>query len=328
MFINRCLLFGSMFILSACMPLLTNHAASLPSLDNIQVGDIVITSSGNVEALFLSLALRVTQDDQNNYDHAEMVFSDLNGELSLGGVYGGQVSAGNLLNRLQGFQSFAIYRPIAPQQQRQKASEILRKWIYDPKINNAEFDYAFSYEPGKTDNFFCAGILNEAYRVSGLPLPFSNREWTPNHLSRHLEELLNAKFQGFLDISSIHHSKDYKKIFSWQRPNLKPDRIQRSKNIVLYLLKQYKQNWRLQPNDKVNIGVALINLPEGVKRLAYLRISLGLFRDDIFATWDRLDRRGQLDELDALEKDNLLTAIMDKYREKYFIFMANTIANN
>jgi len=323
------LILAGMLMLSACMPTYKDDVTLLPALDNIQAGDILITGSGDVESMFLSLALRTTQaNDQDTFNHAEMVFRDEDGDLSLGGVFSGQVNAGKLHSRLEDFTSFAVYRPLAPQQQRQKASEILRKWLSDPKIKNAKFDYAFSYEPGKTDNFFCAGIINEANRVAGLPLPFANREWTPNHLSQHLEELLDAKFQGFLDVSSILHSKAYTKILSWQHPDLKLERIRRSKNIVLYLLNQYKQDWKLQPNDKMNIGVALINLPEGVKRLAYLRISLGLFRDDVFATWNRLERRGQLEELDALEKDELLTAIMDKYREKYFIFMANTVANN
>ncbi len=307
------------FLLSGCMMLL-EPPPKLPQLTAFEEGDVVVTLSGGIVSWFVTLSFMPERAaSMMSFSHAEMVYRDAEGTLMLGGVFQDGVGRALLVDRMGKFHRIAVFRAKAPLKKRKKAAHILREWLEDPKIQDADFNYFFDYKPGKKAALFCAGIVNEAYRVAGLALPFSYLQWTPSTLTSHIEKIVGRKLSGLLDLFSIKESDHFTQVLVWennQENNM--DRVRRSKRIVLYLIQQYENGWRLRSSQGFNPFLKVVSLPDGIERLFKYKTSLKRFAQDIAATWHRLERRGELEGLDGAEKDALLGTICDKYREKYF----------
>jgi len=294
-------------------------APTLPDKLSLEEGDIILTTSGDVVSWFFTLALRTDhQKSVKPYSHAEMVFRDPKGQMMLGGVFGGQVNGAPLLSRLKIFHKFVVFRANAPLEKRKKAAHILKGWLKDRQVSKAEFDYSMSYEPGKRDQLFCAGLVSEACRIAGLEYPFGPRDWTPNGLTDHIEEIIDTRLKMLLDVSSIFNSQDYRLVLQWENDQSDKNRIQLSKKLVLYLLNQYHQGWKLKLGEEFNLFLSVFSPSQVEEQFARLRMSLTGFRDTVFNIWNRLSRRGVLDSMDDEERDALFTLVCDQYREKYF----------
>jgi len=311
-------LFLAILFLSGCMMPL-QPTPQLPDLSLFEEGDIFLTTSGNVQSWFFALVARDTIDGLTvPFSHAEMVFRNEEGEMMLGGVFGGSVQAENLAERFPEFYRVAVFRANAPLDNRKKTGLALLTMINDPQISTAEFDYSMSYSPGKTDTLFCAGIINESCRQGGLTYPFGLRKWKANGLTDHVEEILGTQFGDLLDLSSLYSSDRYRLILEWQNDQISRKTVDLSKKIVLDLLSQYENGWRLKTDKSFHLISALANLSPVEKQLVRLKSSLGGFSGDVMATWNRLSRRGNLDGLDEREKDILLDVVFKKYHKKYF----------
>lgn len=291
----------------------------VPDMVLFEEGDIVLTTNGNVQSWFFALAARTDNTEMRApFSHAEMVFRNSEGQMMLGGVFGAGVDAAPLGDRLKKFKRIAIFRANAPRKQRIEAAHILQTWMDDPHINEAEFDFSMNYQPGKRESFFCAGIVNEAYRVAGLQTPFGMRDWEPNHLTDHIEEILGRRLGGLLDINSIYYSGAFQLVLEWENDQVKQEKSELSEKIVRYLLKQYEQGLRLKIGKGYNLLLMLADFPNERERFARMSISLNGFRDDVFATWNRLSRRGVIDGLNCVEKSAVLDAIFEKFHGNYF----------
>lgn len=285
----------------------------------LEEGDIVLTTSGDVVSWFFTLAVR----DENSqtitdFSHAEMVFRNDKGQLMLGGVFGGQVNGAPLNSRLQMFQKFAVFRAHAPFEKRQKAATILQGWLKDRTINEAEFDYSMNYEPGKRDQLFCAGLVSEAYRLAGIGLPFGLRSWSPNELTFHIEEIINTKLKNLLDVSTIFNSEHFQLVVQWENDQINAEQVLLSKKIVLYLIEQYMNGWKLKVSDGFHLILSVFSPSQIEEQFGRLQISINGLRDDVFKVWDRLSRRGVLESMSKKEKDDLFTEICDRFRTDYF----------
>ncbi len=306
--------------LSGCM-MPFQPAPTMPDNLALEEGDIILTTSGDTVSWFFTLAVRDNQKKSvTDYSHAEMVFRNENGQLMLGGVFGGQVNGAPLYSRLQIFHKFVVFRANASVEKRKKAAQILQGWLKDRKVSEAEFDYSMSYEPGKRDQLFCAGLVNEACRIAGLEFPFGPREWIPNNLTAHIEEIIDTRLKSLLDVGTIFNSQDYKIVLQWENDQADNMRIELSKKIVLYLLDQYHQGWRLKLGNEFNLFLSVFSPSKVEEQFARLRMSLMGFQSDVFAVWNRLSRRGALNSIEESELNALFTMVCDKFREEYFSF--------
>ena len=311
-------LFPLLMVFSGCMMPL-QPAPTLPDFSLFEEGDIFITTNGTVQSWFFALAARDNSSDTSSpFSHAEMVFRNQEGEMMLGGVFSGSVQAENLTERFPKFYRIAVFRANVSFKKRQEAGQTLYTMINDPHTGNADFDYSMSYTPGKTDSLFCAGLINESCRLSGLSYPFGLRKWTSNTLTGHVEEIIGTQLRGLLDLSSLYSSDNYHLILEWQNDQINNTTVQLSKKIILYLLQQYENGWRLRTNEHFHLISAFANLSPVEKQALQLKSSLNGFGKDVITTWHRLSRRGTLEGLNENEKEALLEVVFKKYREKYF----------
>ncbi|WP_167320726.1 hypothetical protein [Desulfocapsa sulfexigens] len=288
----------------------------LPNLEVFEEGDVVVTFEGSIESWLFFLGGRPDNIESiHPFSHTEMVFRSLEGELMLGGVFDGMVNSALLRERIKKFRRIAVFRAKAGPEKRQKAARVLSGWLAkDSQVAKAKFDYSMNYQPGRTDEFFCAGIINEACRIAALELPFKSVALVPNELTRQIEVLLGVKFDKILGIDTIFSSNYYNHILSWENDQIDKDRIEFSKQIALYLMAQYEQGWRLKLSDGVHLFANMDTMP----KIGRAQMSLRSFQKAVFKTWNRLSRRGELEKLDTIGKTELLATICDKYREEYF----------
>jgi len=293
----------------------------LPDLSQLREGDIVLTTNGNARSWFFVLAANNSSSrDQKVFSHAEMVYRDSNGQLMLGGVFDGAMSGEDLRKRFEKFYRVAVFRANCSFEKRKKAADTLLAWLRDKRLSEAEFDYSMSYEPGRTDKFFCAGIINEAFRMVGFDYPFQLRSWDPNQLTIHIEEIVGTRLKGLLDINSIYRSNNYRLVFEWQNEQRVNKTVDLSKKTILYLLEQYEKGYRLLSTDEFHLGMAFVDPSEVEHQFAQMQRSLFRFSKDVISTWRRLARRGKLNGLTDAEREQFIRAVFTQFHEKYFYY--------
>ncbi len=306
-----------LFLTNCTMPLQPDP--TLPDAELFREGDIVITADGGVESWLIALAARSdTRVVKTPFSHSEMIFRNTDNQLMIGGVFSGKADSELLEDRFKKFHRAAVFRAITSQDSQIAAARVLQEMLTNTQIQNAQFDYSMSYEPGKTDQLFCAGIINESWQRVGLSTPFGPRQWHPNPFTRHVEEIMGNRMSNLLDLDSLYKSKDFSLVLEWENDQINTKRTQLSRKIVHYLLEQYELGFRLKESKEPNLLLALGGLSEEVEKLARVRISLTLFNNDVTSTWQRLERRGILEKATDDEKDNLIEAIFSKYHENYF----------
>ncbi len=292
---------------------------TLPDTTLFQEGDIVITADNGVESWLIALAARSdTRVVETPYSHAEMIFRNADNQLMIGGVFSGKADSELLENRFKKFHRAAVFRANTSRDTQIAAALTLQKMLNDTTVQDADFDYSMSYEPGKTDKLFCAGIINDSWQRVSVSPPFGPRQWQKNNLTSHVEEIMGSRMSTLVDLDSIYNSKDFYLVLEWENNQIHTSKAQLSKKIITYLLAQYELGFRLKTNKEPNLLLALGRLSEEVEQLARVRISLTLFNSDVTSTWQRLQRRGTLEQVTDDEKDDLIKAVFSKYHDKYF----------
>ena len=290
-----------------------------PDVTQLQEGDIVLTFSGAVESWGLALATHGDLADfQRPYTHAEAVFRGRKNRLMLGGVSEGRVRSRLFIRALPEFQHIAVYRSKHTSSRQQDAADLLARWVKDPQIRMAAFDYTLQDVPGRRDAFCCVGFLNEVYRNAGLEAPFIQIAWTPNAAGRHLGEILGFEFSTIIPVDSIAQHPDYEKVLEWQNEYVDTEQNTLQQKIAQQCLVWYEAGWRLKTSRQFHIGLALARLPRSIKQIERTQVQLRLFAKDVSDTWARLKRRGKLKGLDDAEKEDIRQAIFTKYRDRYF----------
>ena len=303
---------------SGCMPV-WRPMPPLPDLSRLEEGDIVLTFSGAIESWCLALSSGLDRDQgQIPYTHAEAVYRDGRGRLMLGGVSQGRVRSRRLKQAFPEFQHIAVYRANQPADRRKQAACLLRQWIANPNIRAATFDYTLQDVPGRRDKFCCVGFLNELFRCSALEAPFRVGEWTPNEAGRHFSELLGYDLSHIILVDSVEGHPGYHNVFTWKNERVDMKRSQLRENIAMQTLSWYDMGWRLKTSERFHIGLALAHVPEPVKRLDRTRSQLCQFACDVMKMWSRLERRGRIKGLDHAQQMDLLQAVCEKYRDRYF----------
>lgn len=291
-----------------------------------QDGDIVLSSS-NGPAYWI-LALSVSSQPEKlkiAYSHAEMVFTQPNGEKMLGGVFSRGVGADTLENRLDEFARFVVFRAKKPKQFRNEIGQRLFTMVNDPVYQQADFDFTFQDVPGRKDKFFCLGLLNEIHREFKLSVPFPYYPGEVNPLAKHFQTILNADFDKALEFESIFNNPTYNKVFEWENSRVhNAQDAWLAEHIARYTLAQYYEGWQLRELNEFNLLLAVADISQELDALARIRSVFREFIEQVSNTWKVMERRGQLDDLSENEKLSILSQISDKYREEYFIFVANT----
>ena len=307
-------------LLSGCVMAL-QPAPPLPDFTKLEAGDVVLTFSGSADSWLLALSASPAPDRLIiPYSHVEALYRNKEGQLMLGGVSRGRVRASRFEGVVKRLEHMAVFRADLPKAQRGRVAKILEGWVNDPRIQAAGFDYSFQDVPGRRNKFSCLGIINEAYRASGIEAPFIARPWTPNAVGRHLQKLLGVKLDKITAPESIFSNPRFYRVIRWQNANVDATKAGMRGAMLRMVLAWYEQGWRLRSADGFHLGLLLADLPDEVNQMARTRSQLRVFTLDVFKTWERMKRRGKTKNLNLKQRRVLLEAICIKYRGTYFIF--------
>ncbi|HRU07191.1 MAG TPA: hypothetical protein P5137_15600, partial [Candidatus Brocadiia bacterium] len=285
----------------------------------LQDGDIVITFSGTALNWVCALGSADPQEaDGPPYSHAEMVLREGNGPPLLGGISGGALRSRDLDDGLTGLERFAVYRARLPAAERSRPADVLRRWIRDPRISEAAFDYTMQDVPGRRDRFYCIGLLNEIHREAGMapPFPRTNRPHTP--LGDHFSAAVGARPEDIVAASSIQQNPLYERVAAWESPEAFSDQALAEEVAGRAVLAYYDQGWRLIPSSRPNLVLLAASVfsrpPEHADKAAAAAAALNLFGRDTRMAWDRMVRRGMGSGLSREEKRRVLEKVCLSFR--------------
>jgi hypothetical protein len=319
--VRTCLTICLMAWLSGCM-MPFEPGPVPPDTSLFEEGDLILTFAGSTQSWGIALCTDPTADTNDlPYSHVEMLFRDVKGHWMLGGISVGHVKDTRLSKAIKGFQHVGVYRSDASRENRTKAAELLKQWLKDPEICLAEFDYALQDVPGRRDAFCCVGFINELHRETGLAPPFTTQPWVPNAFGRHMEDLLNIKFQEITTVDSLKLNTHFTCIAQWHNNKRDPTIAHINETIARQGFQWYEEGWRMRTSQGVHLGLLVVNAPENLSNTVRTRAHITLFAKDVHRAWSRLSRRGQLQGLNESEKQAKLEAICLSFRERHMVFV-------
>jgi hypothetical protein len=298
-----------------------------PDFSLLKAGDVVVTFSGEPLAWFLATGGQVLEhrDDSVLFSHTEIVIPGKKGEWMLAGVSSGNVRSRPFKKALSEFQQIAVFRLREPIGGAAAAQQV-EKWLDDPEIRGAFFDYRLGGgESSETKKFYCIGFVNSAYRDSGFPPPFlpaKNPKETPS--IRHFSTLFHADIGKTPLAGSITQNPAYQKIFFWENMLMPEEQKWLNKMIARTGAQFYQEHWEIKPKKYrfTTIVLRLIKpihkLPPEVEMAAAFQASIRGFCKKVRAMWYRLERRGRLVGLTEEERVALVQKICEKYRDDFF----------
>ncbi len=293
---------------------------SPPDTSLFDEGDLILTFGGSTQSWGIALCTDPNAGTEDRpYSHAEMLFKDARGRWMVGGISVGHVKATPLSRAIKGFQHVGVYRSAAPRKERLRTAELLKQWLRDPKIRKAKFDYTLQDVPGRRDAFFCLGFINELHRAAGLEPPFTPQPWTPNAFGRHMEQLMNIKFQEISTVDSLKHNPHFSCVTRWRNNRTDPDAAQIEMTLARLGLTWYNQGWQMRTSEGPHLGLLLINAPERLSTTVRTRAHVTLFSQDVHRAWDRLSRRGRLKGLSEQERHAKLESVCLSFRDRHMV---------
>lgn len=305
--------------LSGCMALFGPGPAP-PDTSLFEEGDLILTFAGTTRSWGIAFCTNseAGRHDQP-YSHVEMLFRDAKGHWMVGGISVGHVKATPLSKAIKGFECIGVYRSDASPENRSKVAALLKQWLDDPNIQKAQFDFTLQDVPGRRDKFCCVGFINELHRTAHQPPPFTTQPWTPNAFGRHMEDLLNIRFQEITTVDSLKHNPNFTCIAQWHNDKTNPTAALISKTLARLGFQWYEQGWRMRTSKGVHLGLMMIHAQEDLSNTVRTQAHISLFTRDVQTAWWRLLRRGQLEGLDESEKQAKLEAVCESFRDRHMV---------
>ena len=297
-----------------------------PDLSKAEDGDVVVTFSGTPTAWFLATGGLLANTNQiPAYSHAEILLRKPGGEWDLVGIVSGKIQQRAIKKALPSFQRLAIFRIKTPPHAGEKPAKLARKWLKDPEIKHASFDYRMEDIPGVHNRFYCLGLINELYRESNLPPPFLPPQ-TPliSPAFNHLAEIFDTRPENTPLAGSIFQNPAYKLVLVWENPMIPPEKKWLNRSIAQISEGFYSDGWRIKPRETWSSSVMLevadlwMDLPGGVEDGLALKMGISAYLESVRGAWYRMKRRGQLNGLSPAQRLDLLSVICEKYRDEYF----------
>jgi hypothetical protein len=304
--------------LSGCMTSLQPGPAP-PDTARLEDGDIVLIFGGGVESWLLALCMDPCSNPSPPlYCHAEALYEDRRGCLWLGGVSDGRVRARPFESALREFQDIAVFRADLPLERRRKAAEVIARWVNDPNINSAAFDYTAQDVPGRHSAFSCVGFINEAYREGEVPVPFQRQAWGPNPLRSYVEAVFGRSPEMVVSTSSIFRNPHYRQVLQWHNEQVDAEMVRVNETVARRCLLWHEQGWRLRASAGWQLDAVQAALPRTVGQVVRIRAQVKGLTGDVAGMWNRLRRRGKLEGLTNDQQQARLADICDYYRERCF----------
>lgn len=306
-----------MLIVTGCV----GNNLPMPDLANAKPGDLVITFTGKAESwMFVQFSRLPRHEQLPPYSHAEFLLKDPNGQWLIAGVAGSKVRCVPLQNVLHQFTQLAVIRPYPDDDQAQERFvDKARQWLDTPSIRKAEFIYTFEDVPGRTDGFFCVSFINELHRQCALPVPMPAYDPPVSRLMMHLNRVGHLPAQRKINSPiTLFDLPSHRLITQWTNPDADAQQIALNHALVNIISQWYDQGWELSPCHDANLLLKFSDFPDELHEAARLRISLRVFAREVNMCWDRLRRRGQLDEKMPDANSAQIQSICLKYRERHF----------
>ena len=296
------------------------HTLSTPDPDLFRPGDVVLTISNDPSSWLLSLLGNPDMAElEHAYTHGEMVFVNTDGTKMLGG-FSGRVMFQSLAERLPVFQKVVVLRPRKPDMVRYRLAAKMAKLTHAADYRKASFDYTFRDVPGRTEKFYCLGLINEVFRQVGEPVPFPHRPLHENNLIRHVESLTGYKMSDAPVVQDIVENPDFQVVLEWNNGRYDETDAWFNEHIARYTLDAYEEGWQLKPSDEIAVSMFLWLVDDGtfVELKKTLR-SFQNFSSAVASEWHSYELEDEFDSLDEPSKIRALQRFAARYRDEYFV---------
>jgi hypothetical protein len=293
---------------------------TLPPSSLFEPGDIVLTISNDPTSWMLSLLGNPEPEGvRQAYTHGEVVFINKEGTKMLGG-FSGQVMSQPLIERLPLFQKLVVLRPRRPARVRYKLAAKMAQLTHTSHYKKARFDYSFRDIPGRTDKFYCLGLINEVYRQVDEPVPFPHQPLPKNNLIRHAESMIGYELPDGPVVQDIVENPDFQVVLEWSNNRYGDSDALFNEHIARYALDVYDQGWQLRPSDELAVSMLLWFADDASFDLFKKTIrTFENFSGEVAIDWYKFQLKGEFDSLDDEAKINALKQFASRYRDEYFL---------
>lgn len=290
-----------------------------PDAALIEPGDILLTFSHDPTSWLLSLMGSPDPDRlKNPYTHGEMAFANLEGEKMLGG-FSGSVMAQSLEERLPIFHKLVVLRAKNPELDDGRLGAKMAQVSLTAEYRKASFDYAFRDVPGRTDKFYCLGLINEVYRQIDEPVPFPHRPIPNNLLLAHIEELLGQSITDGPVIEEVFRSDAYEVVMTWDNNRFQRTDTWLNEHVARLAFDLYRQGWRLKASNDLSVSLLLwFADDDSLADLQRVVHSFEGFYSEVRIDWQKAKVRGDLEGLSDVQKRSHLHMLASRHIPTYF----------
>ena len=181
----------------------------------LQDGDIFLTQGPSI----LSEIYARYGNPPGNYSHAGVFFYDSQRRPKIMHVQTSPCIS-DLRSFLQNYRQSAVLRKKLDEAQHRRLGETLRAWSLDTAILNAAFDYKMEDVPGRRDQFYCIGFLNEIWRSCDLQPPFALGEKNePSIIKSFVKQEFGIDLDNVITSSSILQNPEFSLLTEWHDPS-------------------------------------------------------------------------------------------------------------
>ncbi len=315
------LLFALLCLIFVLPPAAVQAKQSPPLFNGVvlQDGDIFLTRAQSI----LSSLYAHHGTIPGNYSHAAIFFHEKQKQPVVMHVQFSPCTV-ELRQFAQGYRQIALLRANLTQQQRSRLAETLRTWTADPVIRRARFDHTMQDIPGRREQFYCIGLINEIWRSSELPPPFVNHQKPARtKIMAVMESDLGFDLTRIISANAILYNPDFSLLTEWHNPKHSEESKfildQVSFSIAAYVEEGY---CGLQPGFLSGLirrsAAFLKGYSSEADRSMYLLALTRTYYRKIRSRYQVLQRRGQAPEPGSEDAALLIKTLCDHYRDDYF----------
>ena len=285
----------------------------------LQDGDMFLTQGPSI----LSEIYARYGNPPGDYSHAGVFFYDPQRRPKIMHVQTSPCIS-DLRSFLQNYRQSAVLRKKLDEAQHRRLGETLRAWSLDTAILNAAFDYKMEDVPGRRDQFYCIGFLNEIWRNSGLPPPFALGEKNePTIIKSFVKQEFGIDLDNFIGANSIFQNPEFSLLTEWHDPSWSShDQFlleQVLAAIVSYVEEGYSgRGMGLLQGWIMRTVLRLKGYEANAAHALHMMNQASAFHKKAFERYQLFVRRGQAPEPCSEDAAALIRRICDYYRDDYF----------
>ncbi|OQC17388.1 MAG: hypothetical protein BWX73_00208 [Lentisphaerae bacterium ADurb.Bin082] len=285
----------------------------------LQDGDIFLTQSPSI----LSVIYARYGNPPGDYSHAGVFFYDPQGRPKIMHV---RTSPGisDLRSFPQDYWQIAVLRGKLDEAQRRRLGETLCAWSQDTAILKATFDYKMQDVPGRRDQFYCIGFLNEIWRSCDLQPPFALGEKNePTIIKSFVKQEFGIDLDNVTTASSILQNQEFSQLTEWSDHSWSAHDQFLLKQVLATMETYVKAGYYgrgMGPLQGWIISTVLRRKGYEANAAQALRMmnQASAFHQKVYGRYRLFERRGQAPEPCSEDAAELIRRICDYYRDDYF----------